>query len=355
MYNEFYGFCEKPFSLTPDPHFLYLSSVHRKALAYLNYGLDDRKGFITVTGEIGAGKTTLVRALLRHIDPKTIVSRIVNTTVSSLQLLKMIVRDFSIEVTSSAKEDLLESLNDFLLEQYSLGHNAVIIIDEAQNLKTSTLEEIRLLSNLETEKDKLLQIILVGQPELRQTLAQPELKQLCQRITVNYHISPLSSHEVAEYIMHRAKVAGARDPDLFSQEAMQEIAMVSKGIPRVINIVCDAALVTGYVEEKQHIDVNLVREVTRDLNLENTAKQVSSPGTPFSDDHENQSIQQDLEQLCNHYHSKYTTERDLEDKAKHLQEQMEQINIVMSRMAKLEEELEERAERIKSKEEELGI
>ncbi len=353
MYNAFYGFREKPFSLTPDPHFLYLSSVHRKALAYLRYGLEDRKGFITVTGEIGAGKTTLIRALLRRVDPSTTVARIINTTVSSLQLLKMIMRDFGIESPSPAKEDLLASLNEFLLEEYSLGHNAVIIIDEAQNLGISTLEEIRLLSNLETEKDKLLQIILVGQPELRQTLASPELKQLRQRITVNYHLAALSDEEVSEYIQHRLKVAGAKNPNLFSSGAVDQIVTASNGIPRLINIICDAALVIGYVEEVQNISKNLLKEVLTELNLEPESSlfpPAVSPAKP-----EEHTLQQDIAQLCRRYQPQQPTQEELEQKAKQLREETEQLRTIMGRLADMEKELEERADHIKAREEELGI
>lgn len=358
MYNEFYGFKEKPFSLTPDPHFLYLSSVHKKALAYLTYGLEDRKGFITVTGEVGAGKTTLIRALLSRMNTSnTMVSRIINTTVTSLQLLKMIVRDFGIKISSSAKEDILEELNEFLLEQYALGRNAVIIVDEAQNLEKKTLEEIRLLSNLETEKDKLLQIILVGQPELRQTLADPGLRQLRQRITVNYHISPLNNEEVVEYIRHRLRVARAKNPEMFTEEAMSQIAVAAKGIPRIINIICDAALVTGYVEGSPVIDEKFVEEVLNDLDLDYyTASdtQYNVPGLNFSKKSEDM-LRQEIEQLSLHHQDSHLLERDIEDKARQLQEQMNQLGNVMNKLLLMEQELEKRAERIKKKEEELGI
>ena len=365
MYNAFYGFREKPFSLTPDPHFLYLSSVHRKALAYLNYGLEDRKGFITVTGEVGAGKTTLIRALLRHINPNTTVARIINTTVSSLQLLKMIARDFGIDTATSAKEDILEDLNEFLLEQYSMGHNAVIIIDEAQNLGISTLEEIRLLSNLETEKDKLLQIILVGQPELRETLAQPELRQLRQRITVNYHISPLNEREVAEYIQHRLKVAGAKDPNLFTPPAVERIIKASKGIPRLINVICDAALVIGYVEETQQIGEDLVKEVLTELDLDydstitpaylNKPRQITTPSGAAGAGRQENSLKRDIQQLCRRYSNQLADTKGLDRKTKELEEQIKQLNIIMGRLMEMEKELEQRAQRIKDKEEELGL
>lgn len=357
MYNEFYGFREKPFSLTPDPHFLYLSSVHKKALAYLTYGLEDKKGFITVTGEVGAGKTTLIRALLHRIDSSTTVARIINTTVSPLQLLKMILRDFGIDSTSSAKEDLLDSLNEFLLQQYSVGCSAVLIIDEAQNLGTSALEEIRLLSNLETEKDKLLQIILVGQPELRQTMAQPELRQLRQRITVNYHIASLCKEEVYEYVKHRLKVARARTVNIFNEEALEEIARASKGIPRIINIICDAALVTGYVEGKQHIDDKMIKEVLTELNLEYDTSATAYP--VFAQAHDPahppsvEGLLQNVDKFCQS-HQKQPDDF-LEQKTKALDKQMKQLQSAMDKISRLEKELDKRAERIKVKEEELGL
>jgi putative secretion ATPase (PEP-CTERM system associated) len=268
MYTQFFGFKEKPLNLTPDPHFLYMSTVHKRALAYLTYGLDDRKGFITITGEIGAGKTTLIRALIKQLDENTTVSRVINTKVTSIQLLKMIVRDFDIECAKEdGKEDILESLNQFLLDEYAVGHTTVLIIDEAQNLHPSTLEEIRLLSNLETEKDKLLQIILVGQPELRDILALPELKQLRQRITVGYHLTPLNQNEIRQYIRHRIAVAGAPNPDIFSKEAMDYIYHPSAGVPRLINIICDACLVTAFVENCHFIEEEMVKGVISELDL----------------------------------------------------------------------------------------
>ncbi len=268
MYNHYYGFHEKPFSLTPDPHFLYLSKAHKRALAYLIYGLQDKKGFITITGGIGVGKTTIIQAVMKQLDANTTVARVINTKVSPLQLLKMIIRDFGIETNPDNKEDLLERLNQFLLEQYAKGHNAVIIIDEAQNLDSPTLEEIRLLSNLETEKDKLLQIILAGQPELKITLRLPELRQLRQRITVSYNISSLSHDEVGEYIKHRLAVAGVEEREIFVPAAVEEIYQVSGGIPRLINIICDAALVTGYVQESDLITDSLIKEVINELQID---------------------------------------------------------------------------------------
>jgi len=359
MYNHYYGFQEKPFSLTPDPHFFYLSSVHRRALAYLTYGLEDKKGFITITGEIGAGKTTLIRALIKRLDPNTTVARIINTKVSSFELLKMIARDFGIDKQFTSKEELLNHLNNFLLEQYSMGHNSVLIIDEAQNLEPATLEEIRLLSNLETEKDKLLQIILVGQPELRQILALPELKQLRQRITVGYHISSLTREEVAEYIRHRLTVAGGRNKELFTPEATDLIYRYSGGIPRLINIICDAALVTGYVENVQRIDADLIREVIEELDLDlaqgeikEAVHQNAGGGTA---DRQLQELAAKVEELFTSYKSRQAWEAELAQKEQELKAKEEELYLRLKELIKLEEELLAREKLIRAQEAKLGI
>jgi putative secretion ATPase (PEP-CTERM system associated) len=347
MYNHYYGFQEKPFSLTPDPHFLYLSKVHKRALAYLTYGLQDKKGFITITGEIGAGKTTIIQALINGLDTNTTVARVINTKVSSLQLLKMIVRDFGIENGADSKEDLLEKLNQFLLTQYSMGHNVVLIIDEAQNLEPPILEEIRLLSNLETEKDKLLQIILVGQPELREILRLPGLKQLRQRITVSYHLSALSSEEVGEYIKHRLAVAGLEERELFAQSAVQEVYNVSGGIPRLINIICDAALVTGYINECEQITGKLVKGVISELEMDaiecspEPTDQKSAGAHPAG----RNSIDAELR----------NREKRLADKQHELDVKQDELYEKLQQLLDLERELISREERIKNREIELGI
>lgn len=265
MYNQFYGFREKPFRLTPDTDFFYLSSVHKQALAYLTYGLEDKQGFIAITGEVGSGKTTVIQVFLSKLKDTTKVAKINNTRVTSLQLLEMIVRDFGLNVQGTSKTELLENLNKFLLEQYTLGNYVLLIVDEAQNLSPSLLEEIRLLSNLETSKDKLLQIILAGQPELAQKLRLPQLRQLAQRITVSFHMTGLDRKEIEGYINYRLQVAGSKHKDLFTQEAMDRIAEFSRGIPRMINIICDAALLAGFVNEKRQVDEALVMEVIQEL------------------------------------------------------------------------------------------
>lgn len=284
MYNEFYGFRTKPFQLTPDPDFLYLSSVHKKALACLTYGVEDQNGFVVITGEIGAGKTTLLRSLMKSLKKDILLARINNTRVTSQQLLEMILQDFGLDYHNKTKTQALAVLNAFLVEQYSNKRHVVLVIDESQNLSVALLEEVRMLSNLETDKGKLLQIILLGQPKLREKLNRPELEQLKQRVTVNYHIPPLDRDELERYIKHRLSVAGPPDAVDFSGEAVDEIFHFSKGIPRLTNIACDAALLAGYVAEQKTITAEMVREVIKDMGQEgwltSTPGRVDTPAVP---------------------------------------------------------------------------
>jgi general secretion pathway protein A len=265
MYTSFFGFKYKPFQLTPDPEFLFMSRSHRKAMTFLNYGIADNSGFILLTGEIGTGKTTILRSMIRSIPQDVKLARINNTKVSSVQLISMINEDFGIDIKGLDKTQLLSRLSDFLIDQYSQGGRSMIIIDEAQNLSSDLLEEIRLLSNLETDKSKLLQIILVGQPELNLKLGRPELEQLRQRITVSAHISPLTKDELGLYIKYRLKVAGNENAVSFEKGVMDAMFDFSKGVPRLINIVCDFVLLTAFTEGKQVIDAGLIHEVIRDL------------------------------------------------------------------------------------------
>lgn len=367
MYTHFFGFQEKPFNLTPDPHFLFMSTVHKRALAYLTYGLDDRKGFITITGEIGAGKTTLIRAMIKQLDENTTVSRVINTKVSSIQLLKMIVRDFDIECDKEiGKEDILEALNQFLLNEYAAGHTAVLIIDEAQNLHPSTLEEIRLLSNLETEKDKLLQIVLVGQPELRDILALPELKQLRQRITVGYHLTPLNQNEIQQYITHRIKVAGAPNPEIFSTEAMDYIYLPSGGIPRLINIICDACLVTAFVEDCHFIDEDMVKGVISELDLadfgsqemEETKKSFSHIPALASDVDQKaqiEDISRKVSELYELQNANRERQKRIMDDEQKLFEIRKDLELKMKKIEEMEGRFEEREDKLRREETRLGI
>ncbi len=275
MYKEYYHFLEEPFNVTSDPGFFFPSARHNEAFSHLIYGIQQRKGILVVTGEIGTGKTTVCRTLLGRLNKNIKTALVLNPYFSELQLLQFIVKDLGIPGTFHNKLKLVSALNEFLLEQSSLGNNVAIIIDEAQNLKVSQLEQIRLLSNLETEKEKLLQIILVGQPELLEKLKLSSLRQLTQRIAVRYHILPLEKNEVSEYIKHRIRVAcravnGHSVPDdqlpvQFNDAAVDNIFLHSKGTPRLINIICDRALLSGYVQGTNIIDDKIIYKCMREV------------------------------------------------------------------------------------------
>jgi general secretion pathway protein A len=269
MYKKFFDLKESPFNITADPGFFFASRPHEEAFSHLVFGIQERKGIIVVTGEIGTGKTTLCRTLLNRLNSNIHTALILNPTFSEVQLLQMILKDLGVELSNKSKFSLINALNDFLLKESSHGKNVALIIDEAQNLKPRQLEHIRLLSNLETEKEKLLQIILVGQPELDDLLKLPNLRQLNQRITVRYTIEPLSRTEIADYIMHRLKVAGTH-PDqepksLFSDAAIQSIYEHSKGIPRMTNIICDRALLAAFTQETYSIDSNMIDQCMQEI------------------------------------------------------------------------------------------
>lgn len=265
MYREFFGLKEKPFNVTSDPNFLFLSHVHKEALSHLLYGIKEKKGFLEITGEIGAGKTTLCRALLSQLDKNTKTAFIFNSNLPELQLLQSILEDFGITVVRKNKVSLFRQLNNFLIEEMSRGNNVVLIIDEAQNIKTRVLEEIRMLSNLETDKEKMFQIILVGQPELKNKLESAALKQLRQRIAVRFHISPLESEEIEKYIYHRLAIAGSKGDIQFHKDAMEKICSFTGGIPRVINMVCDKSLLAAYVAAVKDITLSMVESSIREL------------------------------------------------------------------------------------------
>ena len=265
MYTSFYGFKCKPFQLAPDPEFLFRSRVHKRALTYLNYGIKDNYGFILLTGEIGTGKTTVIRTLLKQIPDGIKVAKITNTKVSSEQLFAMINEDFGLDTKGKDKTAMLRDLTDFLIGQYAAGGRSVLVIDEAQNLTPDLLEEVRLLSNLETDKSNLLQIILIGQPELNLALARPELRQLRQRIAINVCIRRLTRDELEGYIKHRLRVAGNEQGVRFEKGVMDIIYEFSDGVPRLINIICEFALLAAFIDRKNLIEKELVREIMGDL------------------------------------------------------------------------------------------
>ena len=253
MYLDFYGLRENPFNVTSDPNFLYFGKTHKDALSHLLYGINERKGFIEVTGEVGTGKTTICKAMLNQLENTTKTAFILNSNLSGTELLEAILEDYGLTATRKTKISLMRQLNTFLLEELRKSSNVVLVLDEAQNMKASTLEEIRLLSNLETDKEKLFQIILVGQPELRRKLDSAALRQLRQRIGVRFRINPLEADEIDKYIDHRLRVAGSDGSIRFDGEALEKIFRYSNGIPRLINLVCDKALLFGYVLETRAV------------------------------------------------------------------------------------------------------
>lgn len=253
MYESFYGFKEKPFALTPDPRYFYPSRAHREALDHLLYGIREREGFIVITGDVGTGKTTLCRAILLQLEEGTTTAVILNPILSEDELLRAILRDFGLTGAGRTKNELIAELNDFLIQTIVAGRRAVLIVDEAQNLSHALLEQIRLLSNLETERDKLIQIILVGQLGLLKHLALPELKQLNQRVSVRYRLKALSHQETCQYIYHRLMVAGGTTGVSFSSGALRAIYGYSQGIPRLINLAADRALLQGYTDQAREI------------------------------------------------------------------------------------------------------
>ena len=265
MYEKHFSFKCKPFELVPNPDFLFQSSTHKKAITYLDYGIKEKIGFILLTGEIGSGKTTIIRNLIKNISSQIRLSRINNTKVSSEQLISMINEDFGLNVEGKSKTALLSQLNTFLINQYANNYQPILLIDEAQNLSPDLLEEIRLLSNLETDKAKLLQIILVGQPELNKSLMLPEMMQLRQRINISYHLNPLTLDETVRYIRHRLTVAGNAGVMNFEGNMAELIYKFSRGIPRLINILCDLALLAVFVEGGKEVGADVVREVIKDL------------------------------------------------------------------------------------------
>lgn len=269
MYEEYYGFKELPFNVTPDPRFLYRSTSHRDALAYITYGIFQKKGFIALTGEVGVGKTTVVNAFIDLFQPSLEVAFVFSTRFPFDQLLYLICKDYGIDAEDKHKAQMLLALNDFLISQYQKNRNTVLIIDEAHNLSPDVLEELRMLSNLETRSQKLLQIMMVGQPELEAILNMNEMRQLRQRIPGICRISTLDRDEVEHYIRTRLEVAGAENGGPhFTTDAFDEISHFSGGIPRLINVLSDRVLLIGYVSNTKTIDGRIVREGIRDIEVQ---------------------------------------------------------------------------------------
>ncbi len=263
MYETFYGLREKPFDLHPDPEYLYMSQIHENAYTHLEYAIRENKGFVVVTGEIGSGKTTLINFLLTRIGQEMEVGLISNTSLSPEQFISVMCEEFEVPLSRSDrdKSKLISRFHEFLLDQFAKGKRVILIIDEAQNLSIETLEEIRLLSNIEAEKHHLMQTILVGQPELKTKLQAKNLEQFAQRVTVHCHLEGLGPQEVENYIHYRLKVAGANHNDIFRDDAIEAVYQHSRGIPRLINILCDIALVFGYADSLKQVDKGLIEAV----------------------------------------------------------------------------------------------
>jgi general secretion pathway protein A len=280
MYLSFFGLNEKPFAITPDPRYLYLSERHAEALAHLLYGINEAGGFVQLTGEVGTGKTTTIRSLLAQTPKNAEVALILNPRMTAPEFLLTICEEIGIGVPDSAAgslKDLVDILNDYLLKAHAGGRRVVLVVDEAQNLSTEVLEQVRLLTNLETNTQKLLQIILIGQPELRELLDRNELRQLAQRITGRYHLDPLSSDETLAYVRHRLRVAGATT-DMFTAHALAEVFRLSGGVPRVINVISDRALLGAYTQDKHRVDGSLVRAAAAEV----FGRQFNAPWLPWA-------------------------------------------------------------------------
>jgi general secretion pathway protein A len=265
VYLDYYGLTDPPFDITPNPRFLFYSAKHREAFNHLLYGIRERKGFVQLTGEVGAGKTTLCRAMLEQLDGQYSTALILNPVMSADELMQAIAIEFGLDVHGMDRLDTIAAINNFLLWQVEQQKETVLIIDEAQDLTDDLLEQVRLLSNLETDDRKLLQIVLMGQPELRDRLNDHKLRQLRQRITVRYHLLPLNRYEVSHYIQHRLEVSGAKNGPHFTQPALWRVHRYSAGIPRLVNAVCDKALLAGFVQQADRITYGMVGRAIREL------------------------------------------------------------------------------------------
>ncbi|MEE2684524.1 MAG: AAA family ATPase [Pseudomonadota bacterium] len=279
MYTQFFGLNEKPFSITPDPRYLYLSKKHTDALAHLVYGVSESGGFIQLTGEVGTGKTTLVRSLIEQIPEEVDIALILNPQLTTKDFLVTICEELDIEIPdNNTIKILIDNLSKYLLDSHAKGRRTVLIVDEAQNLNRNVLEQVRLLTNLETSRQKLLQIIFIGQPELRETINKKNMRQLSQRITGRYHLDPLSKKDALQYIKHRMRIAGAMG-EIFKYSSLKEIYRLSQGIPRIINVLCDHALLAAYTEEIRVINKSIVRKSAKEIY--GNDKNTHSPNIAF--------------------------------------------------------------------------
>jgi general secretion pathway protein A len=277
MYEEYYGFTEKPFSLTPDPKYLFKSASHASAFELLQYAIRRREGFVVVTGDIGTGKTTLCRALLEQVDRRTFTALVLNPFLSEEDLLRLVLQEFGVvsreemrrgRLAGVSKQELIETLNEFLLSLRAIGAQALLIVDEAQNLPLQVLEQIRILSNLETEKEKLLQIVLVGQSNLKDLLRRPDLRQLDQRVSIRYDLKPLTAEETAAYVQHRLSVAGGGSAVTFAPKALARVHQFTGGIPRLINLLCDRSLLTAFSGHHTRVLPQMIESAALSLELE---------------------------------------------------------------------------------------
>lgn len=300
MYQNFFGLRESPFNVNPDPRYLFLTRQIQEALAGLTYGIQNRKGFILLTGEVGTGKTTLLNRLLDWLHAQRMsTAYIFNSQLDVPHLFDFMMADFEIPCESREKSQVLLRLNHWLLERYRAGETAVLIVDEAQNLSPEVLEEIRLLTNLETSTEKLLQIVLTGQPELEEKLKMPQLRQLRQRITLRCHTGALSLEETFGYITERLRIAGANGEPIFSKEAIQTVHMYSRGIPRVVNLLCEHSMINAYVDNLRPVPAHMVEDVAREFQLDEVAPILSaSSGTSRAQQAANtQSLLENLDEL----------------------------------------------------------
>lgn len=270
MYTQYFGLKEKPFSIAPNPRYLYMSKLHREAFAHLLYGISNDGCMILLTGDVGTGKTTVGRCIIEQLPENTALAIILNPQLTITELLKTICEELNIPVPQnvSSGKTYIDSLNSYLLEAHAKGRNTALLIDEAQNLDIKVLEQLRLLTNLETDTHKLLQIVLLGQPELRNILSSPELAQLNQRITSRYHLQPLKPDDVKKYIRHRITIAGGSDPSLFSPGAVKHIIKFSKGVPRVINLLCDRGLLGAYAENRNRVNLKIIKKAAREISTQ---------------------------------------------------------------------------------------